>query len=255
MHARELLSVAAIVADCGGKFIQSALPDSSAGLHQYWSTSRRRLDAWTGAFTGPAAPLGATRLPVVAEVLFSEVLTRVWAAAATAHDIHHKRQMAGPVARSIHLGHQELRNRALLAILKMQTTDSKEARRLNILRQKCERWTDMFVAYFPMHPEVERLAFDPARSKEFAIDLHHENRHREAVQSLTMASVELAMQQAAHTPAANGALNQRIAAAVLGCLPAEVFDASSIGSVLWQSRIESTADDTMGMIAELLALE
>ena len=183
------------------------------------------------------------------------MLARVCAAATLAYDTYHKTQSLAPVARSIFLGHQESRNRALLTILKMHESRPNEGRRLNVLRQKCERWTDMFLAYFPVTPEVERMSFDIERCKEFATDIVHDGRERDAMQSLTMASLEATAKQVSSSRAANPEQNGRIAAAVLGCLPADAFDSTGFMSLLWQSRIENTTDSTMGLVEQLLSLE
>ena len=197
------------------------------------------------------APLSA----LAEEILYSEVLTRVWAAATLSHDAHHNTQSVSPVGRSIFLGHQESRSRTLLAILKMHDSQPNEGRRLNVLRQKCERWTDMFLAYFPRSAEVNGLAFDVERCKEFALDIVKEGRQREAMQSLTMASLSSAAKRASLSAAVNGKLNSRIASAVLACLPTDSFDATGMFSLLWQNRIETATDSTMGMVEQLLSLE
>lgn len=264
MHAAQCLPVAAGIADCAATFVRTPLADASASLHQYWTVSRQRLDHWCRSLAVPLADddeqtaTAASHhcvLPVIEEILYSEVLTRVWAAAATAHDLHQGVQIAGPVARSIYLGHQQARHRALLTMLKMQTTAQRPTRRLNVLRQKCERWTDLLLAYFPLHAEIEKLSFDPRRSKEFAIDLQQESEHHDSVQTLTMASLKAATRQAAASPAANGALNQQIVAGVIGCLPAGAVDADSLSAPLWQSRIDHVTSDTLAMVEELLALD
>ena len=262
MHACELLPIAAVIADASATFARTPFPSSSSNLHDYWSLSRQRLDQWSQAFAEIDKPDGNkehqtrnTLTPVIEEVLLSEVLTRVWAAVTAFHDVQHKTQSIAPVVRSVYLGHQEARNRCLLAILKRQVSEEGEARRLNVLRQKCERWTDMFLAYIPMHSEVEKLTFDPQRSKEFAIDLQHEGRHRDAVQTLTMASLEAAAQQVSHSTAANGDLNRRIASSIIACLPTDAFDPAGLSSLWWQSRMERHTDSTLDMVAELLSLE
>ena len=84
MHACELLPVAAIVADSATSFIRTTV-SASSHLHDYWSHSRERLDCWTREFATKGVgnnedsnsvdpPFGA----VLEEILFSEVLTRVW---------------------------------------------------------------------------------------------------------------------------------------------------------------------------------
>ena len=256
MHACELLPVAASVADSATALVQNSLPSDTSHLHDYWSHSRTRLHHWTQTFDQASEDNKHALLVTLAEeVLFSEVLTRVWAAAAIAHDEHHQAQTFSPVAKSIFLGHQESRNRALLAILKMHEKNPKDGRRLNVLRQKCERWTDMFLAYFPESDEIERICFDPARRKEFAVAICHEGRQHDAMQTLTMASLEATARRASDSVALNTELNSQIASAVMACLPANAFEAHGVFSLLWQSRMEQTTDSTIGLVEQLLALE
>lgn len=260
MHASELLSVAAIIADSATALIRSPL-SATSHVHNYWSASRERLDCWGRSFSnsngnsdeGRVGPAPLSEL--LEEILYSEVLTRVWAAATLSYDAHHNTQSVSPVGRSIFLGHQESRNRTLLAILTMHDSRPNEGRRLNVLRQKCERWTDMFLAYFPRSAEVERLAFDVDRCNEFAVDLVNEGRQRDAMQSLTMASLGTVAKRASLSVAVNAELNSRIASAVLACLPSDAFDATGLFSLLWQNRIETATDSTMGMVEQLLSLE
>ena len=260
MHACELLPVAAIVADSSTSLLRQPILATSH-MHDYWSASRERLDCWVRAFAkpdegDPAQPPIHLRLPaVIEEVLLSEVLTRVWAAATSSHDAVHNADSLAPVTRSVLLGHQESRNRALLAMLKMHQSQPTEGRRLNVLRQKCERWTDMLLAYFPLSADVERMTFDLQRCKDFATDLHREGKERDAMQSLTMASLEATAQQASVSAPVNADLNSRIAQAVLGCVPPDAFDATGLFSLMWQNRIESATDSTMGLVEQLLSLE
>ena len=51
----------------------------------------------------------------------------------------------------------------------------------------------------------------------------------------------------------NGALNARIAAAVLSCFGAELFDSTGVFRSLWMLRLTNATADAEGMLEELLA--
>ncbi len=274
MHASELLYVAAAVANNADSFVRTPLTAASASLHQYWTASRERLDNWSRALaqrgresfspaegddysTSDVGEKDSRPRSVIEEILLAEVLTRVWAAASMAHDEHQRGQILAPLARSIFLGHQESRNRALKIILQGHGLTPREVRRLNVLRQKCERWTDLFLAQIPLAGQTNPLAFDADRLADFAEDLAHEMESgtQQDAHRLTMASLAAAARRGITRFAANGELNQKIAGGVLGCLPADALDASGHFTSLWQTRIENTTSDTMSMVAELLSLD
>ena len=51
----------------------------------------------------------------------------------------------------------------------------------------------------------------------------------------------------------NAGLNTRIANSILSCFPSEAFDSTGLLRSPWLMRLTDVADDTQGMIAELLA--
>ena len=50
----------------------------------------------------------------------------------------------------------------------------------------------------------------------------------------------------------NADLNEKIAAGILSCFPAETFDATDFVSSLWMDRLMNTTADAQGLIDELL---
>ena len=53
----------------------------------------------------------------------------------------------------------------------------------------------------------------------------------------------------------NAELNARIAASILACFPAELFDSTGLLRSLWLMRLTNVAEDTQGMIDELFKSE
>ena len=104
---------------------------------------------------------------------------------------------------------------------------------------------------------VSEFAFDPRRASDFAEDW----RHRSGLQGsrhawpLVLASLRAAFRPVLSPESPNAELNARIAASILACFPAELFDSTGLLRSLWLMRLTNIAEDTQGMIEELFKLE
>jgi hypothetical protein len=194
---------------------------------------------------------------VLEEILTGEVLTRVWTAVLCACDREHGSRQAEPVARSVLIGHLEARHRVLTLLVRGRGIDAEQGVKLNHLRRRSERWTDLLVGYLSGLHDVSEFAIDPARARDFAEDLRYQGdlpggRH---AWPLVLASVRSAFRQGLSPTSPNADLNTRIAAAILSCFPPELFDSTGILRSLWLLRLTSVAQDAAGMIEDLLAWE
>jgi hypothetical protein len=268
MNASELAQLAALVAHHSPAIIRGTRPMRESGLEQYWTASRCRLDRWLQALkeheTLIANASPGTRVthwrsirPLLDEILLSETLTRVWAAVGAAFDLHHGTGDVEPITRSTLIGHLEARNRALQLIVFGQGLGVEEAVSLNRLRRRVERWTDLMLGYVLVDQNAAEFAFDRARALDFAEDLRYErqagtdNKAWDLVQS----SLQAAFQKEGRQAAACAELNRQIAAAVLGCIDAGLFDSWGVLQSLWLIRLTQVATDAQGMLAELLSNE
>ena len=129
-----------------------------------------------------------------------------------------------------------------------------EAVVLNRMRRRNERWNDMLLSYLPSKTDVAEFAFSTARVKEFATDAR-ESDHSDTAWTLLLASLRLAYQRYACEPSPNENLNERISSGILACLPSELFDSNGSIKSLWLLRMQHAANDTQGMIDELIALD
>jgi hypothetical protein len=269
MHATQLVELAVFLATDAPAFTLCDAPFSTTSLHQYWTASKHRHDAWAKAFrsepvgktddgaVSEASPNEPSLRGVIEEILLSEVLTRVWTATAALHDAHHDHDAVLPIARSIFLGHQEARRDALRAILSGQHLQPREVRRLNILRQKCERWTDLLLAHAGYDDDHAGVAFDLQRLADFNDEIVHDacSGVSETAISITKSSLRIALRRGVLPHAVSPTLNRQIAGGILASLPGHVVDSTGEFQSLWQIRIEHTAADTLELVDELLALE
>jgi hypothetical protein len=265
MRAYELVELSALIAVNGQAFLegQGRLPDNS--IAQYWSVSRHRFDRWAVALKRDLERLRAGEKnsqaiwrharPVLEEILTGEMLTRVWTAVACAYDRQAGVSYVSPVVRSVFLGHMEARNRALNFMFYAQAHDLAAVLDINRIRHRCERWTDMLLAYLVPFCDVKKAAHDAKRVADFAEDARDQLRqsHEEQVWRLLRLALRSTFGRSLAKLSPNADLNAQIASSILACLRAERFDATGTLDSLWMERLEARTADAEAMIEELLA--
>ncbi len=253
MDAGQLVELAAIITAHGPALVQGCQRLSPPGIRRYWIASRCRQDRWLRTLKAPGT--GGPELAIVLEeIITGEVLTRTWAAVASAHDRHHQTDESGPVARSVLAGHVEARHRALRLLVRWPELDGAEAVRLNRLRRQTERWTDLLLGYLLGLDDVAEFAFDPQRARDFSEDLRYRNQWPAGAQvwALVRGSLRETFGHDSGRPTPNADLNTAIAAGVLACFPVELCEPSGMFGSLWLLRMAHLAEDTQHLIAEAL---
>jgi hypothetical protein len=268
MHARELVELAGILSAHGPMLVGHTQRLSESGIQQYWTTSKCRLDRWTRSlrsFHQQARSSSAAMLRVqwpwvrslLEEILAAEVLTRVWTAVLCLADRQRGSQDAEAVARSVLIGHIEARYRVLTLLVHGPGVDAESAVKLNHLRRRTERWTDLLVGHLAGLGDVAEFSIEPDRAREFARDMDFSNNRLAGRQAwlLMLASLRAGFRQGMAVQSPNADLNAKIAAAILSCFPAEMFDSTGLFHSLWLTRLYNTTDDVQGMIENLLRPE
>jgi hypothetical protein len=272
MHARDLAELAALLALHSRLIVHGPGRIPHEVSEQYWSASKCRLDRWsrllkqlTQAANQPQLPqpqLPATlswpRIqPVLEEILVSELLTRLWTAVAAAHDQIHGGDDLEPVARNVFTSHLDARRRLLTLLAQGRVIALPEVKKLDHLRRRVERWTDMLLAQLDGMTNIIEFAFDTGRARDFAEDLDHQSAHaeRDVTSRLMLLSLRasFANDLADRTP--NNDLNRRIASALLGTFRDPTDDPTGIVKSLWLERLTRTAIETEDMVEELLRLD
>ena len=128
-----------------------------------------------------------------------------------------------------------------------------EAVELNRLRRSAERWTDLLLGHLIGDFDVAEFAFTPDRATDFARDLRDEQRVCGSLAwQLVLSSMRASFQSGLSPSCHNADLNTKIAAGVLRCFDAQLFDSTGMAKSLWMVRLENKANDTQGMIDDLL---
>lgn len=268
MHARDLVELAAVVCAHGPVLVREARQVPPSSVEQYWVASKCRLDRWGRSlkqFAQESAAEGiqgrAARWPavrgVLEEVLTGEALSRVWTAVMCAYDRRRGTDVAEPIVRSVMIGHLEARHRVLTLLVQGPGIDSEEAVKLNRLRRRTERWTDMLIGYLAGLDDVSEFAIDPDRAKDFADDLRYQGQLEGGRHAwpLVLASLRAAFGLGLAPVSPNADLNSAIATAILACFPSELFDATGLFRSLWLARLSSYTADAEGMIESLLSCD
>lgn len=268
MHARELIDLAGILAARGRLLIAAIDHLPEAGLDDYWTAAKCRLDRWGHSlkrFSQESKAGGRgwydAHWPAVEglleEILTGEILTRVWSALAAADDLRGQRSQAEPLAQSVLIGHLEARHRVLLMLVNDPHLGAERALRLDRLRRRCDRWSDMLIGYLAGLCDVGRFAVDAARAQDFAADLGGAAQHKggQRAWALVQASLAAAFRRGLQPSSPNADLNARIAAAILACFPPQLFDSTGLLRTLHGLRMTRTADDAQGLLQQILAAE
>jgi hypothetical protein len=265
MHARELVDLAAVVAAHAPALLREAgcVPEQS--VEAYWTASKSRLDRWGRLLKRIASLIQCGGLKpnsaehrlfrgVLEEILASEVLTRVWSAAMCAYDRAYGEDQMEPVARSVLIGQIEARHRVLTILVGRTGLAAEESMRLDALRRRTERWADLLVGRLAMEHDVCQFAVDPDRAREFADDFVQQSHHAGGrfAWPMVLASLRASFCEWLEPASPNPDLNARIAASILACFPAEVFDGLGTVPSEWTLRIAHIVNEAEGWLEELL---
>lgn len=259
MHARSLVEIASLASLHSVSLVSQRAPLADDALSEYWIASRCRLDAWGRALrllgnsrSAGVAVDGPGLLALAQEIVLSEVLARVVAGVTHVNDQLTGSDEAGPIGRNALVGCQDAhrRVRALTAI--WWGADSPKRRLFRSLEARAASWTDVLLAYVARSGDVEHLAIDRARLREFAYDSHaHSGVSSEATTELLRFALNAAFAAATEPPACPE-LNRRVAGSVLGLFPLSLFDSVGLIRRPWMIRAERSAEEASAMIEALV---
>jgi len=265
MHATQLAEIGGWLAINSNDFIHNHPTTNMKSAMRYWAASKCRLQRWQAAlkvfeddFANPCEmhnPWHALET-VVQEILISEILTRVWTAVLVEHDRvleHHEMQSIG---HSVFIGHLEARNRALRLILNHRDSNAEAFDRLDEMRRRMERWTDLLLSRTSDLETGLKFGFDENRIRDFAQDRPVDGSEQQIhAQKLFLASLSSSLKRGVTKWSANPDLNREIGAGVLSCLPGDRFDTVGLPKSIMLMQMEQVHNDTHEMVNQLINSE
>lgn len=247
---RHIAETAAFASARAAFILEDRAPVPHEHLQNYWKCSRGRMLDWlrllesTSSEAGCVSPEEHQRLwfnvrPAVDELLVTDLLTRVWATVLAASDLNRGARDATPIARHTFHGHLDVRNRALRLVLHDLQIPVSEVARVDRLRRKTERWTDILIGHLALNFQIDEFAFEPERAVEFGEGQLHEilRATDEPLWEFVLTGIRLAFAQQQETVSAD-AWSQGIVRSVLGSFPADSFDEYGTFKSIRRVRIE-----------------
>lgn len=265
MHASQLAQIGSWIAVHAPTLVFGNSGPQELVSVDYWTSSRCRIQRWNAALkvfdedfkdtdsSHNPWPAAAT---VIEEIFVSEFLTRIWSAAVLAHDTYQESDELFGLAHSIHISHIECRNRAMRLLLSNQAMNEKEFDRLNLLRRKIERWTDVFLARVTELKIAQMFAFDEGRVADFHEEVEDSSPMIQARRNqLMIASFAAELGEFQSQWAANPELNRKISSSLLACFPSDRFDSLGLPKSFGMVLLEKTQHDTQVLVDQLLELD
>lgn len=251
MHSIELARIATLIAAQGPSLamIRPTIPVEA--MTRYWVASRQRTELWNRGLArlveleADGRPLAIDawwfeHIPMIEEILVSEMLTRVMAAVGAALDDGVEDRDVEPVTHSIFQTHLESRNRVLRVLLFSRGRSVEQALRLNRLRRCVERWTDFLLApLIRVRPDSLQFAIDAGRARAYASESpeQYSDRTSDGVNWLSAATLELSLTSLCDRRAGLPQANRQLGEAVLACLRPQLFDSLGLPHTAATQRI------------------
>ncbi len=265
MHATQLAELASWAAFNSHLIVHRSEALTADICNQYWSQSKCRQSRWMSALKlfeldvrnkdSNHDPWPAIEI-VVQEIFLSEMLTRIWSASMVAHDIHYASDELTGLAHSVHIGHLEAKNRAMRLLLSDDTSNPEIFDRLNSLRRKVERWTDLLLSQLPDLVAAQRFGFQPNRVKDFAEENDNSTiRNAETRRVLYGASLREDLAKFSNKYSANPDINRKIASGLLACFPSDRFDSYGMPKSIQMVWLEKTTEETQTLLDNLTSLD
>ena len=193
---------------------------------------------------------------VVQEILLSELLSRVWSATVLTHDWYHQTDELHGLVHSVHVSHIEAKNRALRILLSGQATNETAFDRINRVRRRLERWTDLFLGQLPRGDKAIIFGFD--RQSRCKTSTRSSGIRRTGICHPPASADGFVRRDLIRDRtqfAANPELNREIAAGILACFPSDRFDSHGLPKSVQSIWIEKSQNDTQMLLDQLVGFE
>lgn len=236
MNTRQTVEFAALVSAYSPHIVERPERLPKRAMEQFWESSQKRLRLWLSALAyyqkrslqvSPAerAQLWVELEPTLSEIFVSEILTRVWGAILTAIDQGLRTHDYEPIARNVLIGHLDARKRALQLLASDSSISIDQLARIDVIRRRVERWTDLLIGHLVERYDTRDFAFDAIRAQEFGAQqlLQSAESSREQAWTLVLVGLRMAFTIESHEDPPNELFQQQIVTSILDCFPPNAF--------------------------------
>lgn len=259
MNVRNLAELAGLLSVHALQFVESLPRGMGEPCARLARVSRQRAEAWTfriESLSAKSKPWSALYpadhdplCPVIEEILVSEILTRTIAGILSAQGKHHGEKAACLFGSTLFLEHQAARQQALVQMVNMADAHNPLVRKLDKIRRTAERWTDILLGPLAARYALGDLPFDVARSRDYGQSMLP-YLTTPAGSGLYAAGLRLAFPETLIGVPSHAGFHREMAAAVLGVLPAELFERDGGLLPLRTFRLCSSATKSDSLIAK-----
>ena len=255
MNLRQTVEIAGLVSAYNFPVIERGAALPSDRLQRYWTASRKRQGQWKTELDQAGRDLAAAPArdvpavwnritPTLEEIYSTEMLTRVWGATLVAVDRVRRTTEAEPLARNVMLGHMEARHGALELMVRASHVPLADMARLDRIRRRIERWTDLLLGHLVERFGLDDFAFDAERAVDFGSEqIGRDSALRpEQVWDLLLLSLRMAFPVTTAGPLPRAALQIEIVGTVLGCFPEDAFHQEGAFKTATYNRIIRSGD-------------
>lgn len=199
---------------------QARTPDLTA----FWHASRELQRHWQAGLAAPSVSERPEAIePLLPDIFVAELLIRTWLAVVVCTGGENETAGREAIARNILRRQIHIRNVSMALMAGHAEKADGRIARLDRLRRRTERWTDLLLAPFLDHPVAAEFAVDPERASEFRRDQADSEPH-ESFQWLLRAGLQQAFASMSELSAPASPLCSRLLESVVASLPAEIRD-------------------------------
>ena len=167
---RSVAELALVVSRAGDQLLDEGTIPTTAALRAFWQSSRRLQQRWLKVVDQEEASVSRdwkVLERLASRVFVCEMLVRTWSTVLASLDRRRGTEDLTSVARNIVIGLLQIRHRVLGGLLLCPPSEKDRVMEIDLLRRRCDRWTDLLLGQLAVKQGCLDFAFDPERARDF----------------------------------------------------------------------------------------